>query len=99
MKFTVVDLFQGSAYWITMRMVQYLIEADENYNPIPYDTTEARKALFEHFGVSENHTRRLDNEIIVLQIDSTMSLLKPLYQEFNKTHVARFCARIAKRKH
>lgn len=33
-------------------MIRYLIEAEENFNPIPVDTTEARKAVFEHFNVS-----------------------------------------------
>lgn len=33
-------------------MIRYLIEAEENFNPIAADTTEARKAVFEHFNVS-----------------------------------------------
>lgn len=33
-------------------MIRYLIEDEENFNPIAMDTTEARNAVFEHFNVS-----------------------------------------------
>lgn len=68
----------GSAYWISQLMIRYLIEDEENFNPLPMDTTEARKAVFEHFNIS-----------------STIELLKPLYEEFDKTHFAQLCARLA----
>lgn len=43
-------------------MIRYLIEAEENFNPISVDTTEARKAVFEHFNVINTWKEANDTE-------------------------------------
>lgn len=76
-------------------MIRYLIEDEENFNPLPMDTTEARKAVFEHFNVSTENWQIQWHIHTFLQISSTIELLKPLYEEFDKTHFAQLCARLA----
>lgn len=49
----------GSAYWISQRMIRYLIEAEENYNPTSLDTTEGWREVYEHFGVCNSHSSLL----------------------------------------
>lgn len=42
----------GSAYWISQQLVRYVIEAEENYNPLPFEISHVKAVIYKHFNVS-----------------------------------------------
>ncbi|RWS27089.1 N-acetyl-D-glucosamine kinase-like protein [Leptotrombidium deliense] len=43
----------GSGYWIVNKTIVAILNAEDNFNPLPYDIQGAKKLILEHFGMKE----------------------------------------------
>lgn len=46
---------EGSAYWITIKSIKYVFDAEDNFKAPPADISAVKSAVFQYFDMSDRH--------------------------------------------